>query len=120
LPASSGSTRRSALRKKEVRRGINKVLEKRTRGGGSSIASAIAIASAEDISGGSTCISVGLSGEAAIADAFRGVGGSFFALPSSWRMSKLAEPTAEGPNCAGGVAGRRMGVIERSGGVEGS
>jgi hypothetical protein len=42
---------------------------------------------------------------AAITDAFRGVGGSFFALPSSWQMSKLAEPTVEGPDSADGDTG---------------
>jgi hypothetical protein len=109
-----------AMKERSEQKEINRIWKGRTRGGRSSNASAIAIALAEDISGGSTCISVGLEGDAAIADAFRGVGGSFLALPSSWRISKLADPTAEGPDCGGGVTGPSKGVVERSGGVKGS
>jgi hypothetical protein len=89
------------------------------RGGRSSKASVIARVLAEDISGRSTCISAELDGDAAIADALQRVGGSFTLL-RSWRISKLAEPTAEGPVCSGGVTGPSKGVAEHSGGVVGS
>jgi hypothetical protein len=83
------------------------------------MASTIARASAEDISGGSTCISTEFEGDAAITEALQGVGGSLLVLLRSWQMSKLAEPTTEGPICAGGVAGPGAGIGESSGGVVG-
>jgi hypothetical protein len=90
------------------------------RGGGSSRASVIAKASAEDISGESTCISTESGGDTAIAEALQSVGVFLPTLRRSCRMSKLVEPTAEFPVCTGGVVGLGMGVGERSGGVVGT
>jgi hypothetical protein len=84
---------------------------------GVSTASADAQVSAKTGSSKSTCIPEVGEGEAAIADALRGEEGSFFALPSSEQISKLAEPTAEGPVCMGGVTGSGMG--DGKGGVVG-
>jgi hypothetical protein len=77
----------------------------------------IAKASAEDISGGSTCISEEGDGDAAIADTLQGTGGSFLVLLRNDRISKLAEPTTEGPVCAMGVTG--SGAGDAGGGVVG-
>jgi hypothetical protein len=115
--AASSNARRATLQEKLETSGKKRGITKRTRGGGSSRASAIAKASAEDISGESTCISVEWDGEAAIADALRGEGVPFLALPRNTRISKLAEPTAEGPVCDGGVAG--LGAGDTDGGVVG-
>jgi hypothetical protein len=88
-----------------------------TRCEGVSAASADTRVSAKAISSGSTCILEEGDGDTAITDALRGDEVSFFALPSNARISKLAEPTAEGPVCDGGVAG--LGTGDTDGGVVG-
>jgi hypothetical protein len=77
----------------------------------------IAKTSAEDILGGSTCISEEGDSDTAIADALQGAGGSFLTLLRNDRISKLAEPTAEGLVCVMGVTG--SGAGDMGGGVVG-